>query len=595
MMPLKRILLIRAGVIKYALVPMICACIGFSPLARGQQSLPLKTRQPAGMFEEISTEAGINFRHSPPVFDQKIKHVNALWANFIASGAVGDFNGDGLDDIFLASSRAGVENALYKNRGGLRFENVAKRAGLANLNDADNVCSGALWFDYDNDGRLDLLVLRLGRNLLFKNNGDETFADVTSSSGIGRKHQNAISAIAFDYDRDGDLDLLVGGFFADEVDLFNLTTTRFLPLHGQMADNGGTKTLYRNNGGGTFTDVTRGAGIKDTGFTTALGHGDYDNDGWQDFYVANDFGPDRLYHNNGNGTFTDVTEKDMGLDGRKGMNVEFGDYNNDGKLDIYVTNITEPWFRECNMLWLNWGEDVFVDVSEETGTCDTGWGWGAKFLDFDNDGLLDLYVADGFISAGKEDYAKDVEVWQEPLRRGLTMDFMDANIWPPIGNKSFAGYEANRLFHNEGDHVFREMGKEAGVDSRLDGRGVALADFDNDGATDILVTNSASPPLLYHNLVGRKSNWVEINLKGVRSNRHAIGARVKVVAGALSQIREVNCGNGYQAQSSLRLHFGLGRKTRIDLIEIKWPSGEVERLRNTRANRLLTVPEKAGK
>jgi hypothetical protein len=341
--------------------------------------------------------------------------------------------------------------------------------------------------------------------------------------------------------------------------------------------------------------VTETAGIKDTGFTTALGHGDYDNDGWQDFYIANDFGPDRLYHNQRNGTFADVTLATTGLDNRKGMNVEFGDYNNDGNLDIYVTNITEPWFRECNMLWLNWGDDIFVDVSQETGTCDTGWGWGAKFVDFDNDGLLDIYVADGFISAGKEDYADTVQLWQEPLRKGLTMDFANADIWPPIADKTFAGYERNRLFHNEGDHIFRDVAAQAGVDSILDGRGVAVADFDNDGAMDLFVTNSNQPPLLYHNLIGRKNNWIEIRLTGARSNRSAVGARVRVVSGALSQIREVNCGNGYQSQSSLRLHFGLGRRKKVDLIEIRWPSGSVQIIKSVSANQLLSINEKISK
>lgn len=552
------------------------------------------TAQARRLFEEISKSAGIVFTHYPPVFDQKIRHVNALWANFIAAAAVGDFNADGLDDIFLVSSRPGVENALYENKGGLKFVNVTQRARLTNFNSAGTVASGALWFDYDNDGWVDLLVLRLGHNMLFRNNRDGSFSNVTSNSHLGDKRQNAISAIAFDYDRDGYLDVLVGGFFADDVDLFKLTTTRILPKHGFTADNGGTKTLYHNNGDGTFTDVTEKSGINDTRFTTALGHGDYDNDNWPDFYIANDFGPDKLYRNRGNGTFEDVTTKVMEIDNRKGMNVDFGDYNNDGNLDIYVTNITEPWFRECNMLWLNWDSEVLVDVSLETGTCDTGWGWGAKFLDFDNDRLLDIYVANGFISAGSENYADVVERWQEPLRKGQTMDFVDALIWPAIGNKSFAGYERNRLFHNQGNHVFEDVAAKAGVDSIFDGRGVAVADFDNDGAMDILVTNQNQMPLLYHNLAGRKNNWVEMRLKAA-GNRSAVGARVKLVTAGQSQTTEINCGNGYQSQSSLTVHFGLSQTRNIELIEIRWPSGRRQQLRNVTPNQLLKIKEPTGK
>ena len=545
-------------------------------------------------FEEISKSAGISFTHYPPLFDRKISHVNALWANFIASAAIGDFNADGLDDVFFVSSRPGVANALYENRAGLKFVNVTQHAGLTSFNSNEAVASGAVWFDYDNDGWVDLLVLRLGHNLLFKNNHDGSFTDVTVHSRLGEKHQNAISAIAFDYDCDGYQDVLVGGFFADGVDLFKLSTTKILPKHGFTADNGGTKTLYHNNRNGTFTDVTSKAGINDTGFTTALGHGDYDNDNWPDFYIANDFGPDKLYRNKGDGTFEDVTKTVMDVDNRKGMNVDFGDYNNDGKLDIYVTNITEPWFRECNMLWLNWGRDLLVDVSQETGTCDTGWGWGAKFFDFDNDGLLDIYVANGFISAGKENYADVVERWQEPLRKGETMDFADALIWPPIGDQTFAGYERNRLFHNKGDHVFEDVAPKAGVDSIFDGRGVAVADFDNDGAVDLLVTNQNEAPLLYHNLAGRKNNWVEMRLKG-SDNRSAVGARVKLVAAGQLQIREVNCGNGYQSQSSLRVHFGLSGIKNIDLIEVMWPSGRKQQLRNVSANQFLEIKEPTAK
>lgn len=542
-------------------------------------------------FRDVTDSAGIRFRNRPPLFDPKIRHVNALWANFISSAAVGDFNGDGLDDIFFVASRQGQQNALYENTGRMTFRDVTKGSGLADLNDASNVCTFALWFDFDGDGRPDLFVGRFGRSLLFRNNGDGTFVDVTHASGLGAARRNVLAAVAFDYDADADLDLLVGGFFADGADLFDLKTTRILPDDGHRADNGGSKALYRNDGGGAFTDVSAATGIGDTGFTTALGHADYDNDGRQDFYVANDFGPDRLYRNRGDGSFEDVTWQALGLDRKKGMNVDFGDFDNDGHLDIYVTNITEPWFRECNMLWLNMGDGMFVDVSQETGTCDTGWGWGAKFFDFDNDGLLDLYVANGFISAGREDYADVVEGWQRAVERDQTLDLSDARIWPALGGRTFAGYERNHLFRNAGGEVFREVARAEGADSILDGRGVALSDFDNDGAVDVLVTNSDAPPILYRNTSGRGRNWVEFILKGARGNPQAVGARVRVVAGGRAQIREVNCGNGYQSQSSLRIHFGLGAATKIERVEVRWPGGAAETHRGVAANRIVRLSE----
>ncbi|HEX8088525.1 MAG TPA: VCBS repeat-containing protein, partial [Blastocatellia bacterium] len=303
-------------------------------------------------FLDVLKESGIVFKNAAPMLDRKISHVNPLLANYVSSAAVGDFNNDGYDDIFFVSNYKGQLNALYKNKGNLKFEDVTKRSGIADFNDEDNFCSGALWFDYDNDGLTDLFIARFGYSLLFKNNGNGTFRNVTVKAKIGTRRQNTLAVIAFDYNNDGYLDLLTGGFFADDVNLLNLKSTKFLPTSDQRSFNGGSKILYKNNGDGTFSDVTTQAGINDTGFTAALGEADYDNDGWQDFYVANDFGPDKLYHNDGNGAFTDVSRNTIGVDGRKGMNVDWGDYNNDGFLDIYITNMTEPWQRECNMLWV---------------------------------------------------------------------------------------------------------------------------------------------------------------------------------------------------------------------------------------------------
>jgi len=539
------------------------------------------------MFVEIAQRAGVTERNLPPLLDRRIRHINPLWANFISGAAVGDFDGDGWDDIFLVSSRRGVPNRLYRNNGNMTFTDVAAAAGLADLNDDDDVCVGALWFDYDNDGRPDLLVLRFGRSLLFHNDGNGHFTDVTARSGIAAKRMNPLSAVAFDYDNDGKLDVLIAGYFADDVDLLHLASTKFLPNSDHDADNGGSKMLLHNNGDGTFADVTARSGLAHTGWTVSLAHGDYDNDGWQDVYFANDWGPDKLFHNNGDGRFTDVTAKAIGKDGKHGMNAEFGDYDNDGYLDLFVTNITEPWLFECNMLWHNNHDGTFTDLALET--CDTGWAWGGKFLDFDNDGLLDLYVVNGFISAGPQEYWRAVVRLQATA--GDRFDMEDAKDWPAVGAMSFAGYEHKALFHNEGNGTFKEIAAEAGVDNLLDGRGIAVADFDNDGALDMLVTNSNAAPALYQNRIGRANSFLELKLVGTRSNRDAIGARVTLHVAGQKQIREVNCGNGYAAQSSLRVHFGLGKAQHADRVEIRWPSGIQQVLENIPVNQILVVRE----
>ena len=487
------------------------------------------------------------------------------------------------------SSRRGIPNRLYRNNHDMTFTDVAEAAGLANLNDDENVCVGALWFDYDNDGKSDLLVLRLGHSMLFHNAGDGTFADAGVKAGIGRKRQNSMTAVAFDYDNDGRVDLLIAGYFADDANLLHLASTRVLPDSDHEAGNGGSKTLLRNNGDGTFTDVTGEAGLAHNSWTLSLGHGDYDNDGFQDVYFADDWGPDKLFHNNGNGTFTDVTAKAIGVDGKHGMNAEFGDYDNDGFLDIFVTNITEPWLFECNMLWHNEHGRTFKNVALET--CDTGWAWGGKFLDFDNDGFLDLYVVNGFISAGKLDYRKDVFKFQRALGRNDDLDIVDAKDWPAIGEKTFAGYEHKALFHNQKNGTFREMAAAAGVDNLRDGRGIAVADFNNDGKLDLFVTNSNAKPNLYQNEVESSNHFLEVVLIGTKSNRDAIGARVTIHAGGSSQIREVNCGNGYAAQSSLRIHFGLGRANEVDRLEVRWPSRTIQVLEHLKAGQILTVVE----
>jgi enediyne biosynthesis protein E4 len=539
-------------------------------------------------FEEIGARAGVRHVHHTRKFPGKYSEVLQMFTSGGAAVAVGDYDNDGYDDIFLTDSDLGQPNRLYHNNGDLTFTDVTEHASVAGGNDAKSIVSAAVWFDYDNDGWRDLLVLRFGTPLLYHNERNGTFKDMTAHAGFN-KFGNSITVIAFDYDNDGYLDLLFGNYF-QPVNLLDLPTPYVLPNDMDNAVNGGGVTLWHNNGDGTFSDFTGKAGLAGHhGWVLDVGHGDFNNNGRQDVYVACDYGTDRLYFNNGDGTFREVTEHAIGFDTKKGMNAEVADYDNDGWLDVYVTNITDEYMKECNMLWHNNGDGTFTDVSRETGTCNTLWGWGAKFGDFDNDGWQDLFAADGLRSAGPENYIPAI------VKMILTpgIDFSDVNSYPPIGNKTWSGFQKKKLFRNLNGQAFKEIAAEAGVDNDMDGRGVALADFDNDGRLDIFETNTDQPSLLYRNVSVDPGNWIELKLIGTKSNRDAIGARAIVRIRGLSMIREVNGGNGYAAQSSSRLHFGLGGATKIDSLEIRWPSGLVEKL-EVPVNRISTLREGGG-
>jgi tetratricopeptide (TPR) repeat protein len=445
----------------------------------------------------------------------------------------------------------------------------------------------AVWGDYNNDGHLDLYITKWGWNVLYRANGDGTFSDVTDEAGVGDRG-NGNAAIWFDYNDDGYLDLYIGNYFRN-VHLWSLKDPHQMHEDFETARDAGPNVLYRNNGDGTFTDVSRELGVDDTGWTLDVGAADYDNDGDQDLALANDFGQDRVYRTNADGTFTNVTDHAIGWDTHKGMNIEFGDYNNDGWLDLYIANIwTKEYVQEGNQLYRNMGDGTFSDVSFETNVYDGGWCWAGRFWDFDNDGDLDLMVANGYISGEKDhEYFTDLAI--EVTKPGFNP--RDAQMWPDLGNKTFAGYEPSRVWRNEGNEVFTEVAAELGLDDIGDGRGLAIADFDNDGDLDVYISNQGQESVLYRNDLGNQNNWLQVELTGTNCNRDAIGTRITVVSGDLSQIRELEGGNGDHSQCPYRMHFGLGQSDMIDYLEIRWPTGYVERFENLEVNKLLTFTE----
>ena len=540
-------------------------------------------------FSEISVKAGLNPRHHTRHFKGPHGDVLRMFTSGGAAAAVGDYDNDGFDDIFVTDSEVGKPNHLYHNNGNMTFTDVAEQAGVAGGNDPLSIVSDAIWFDYDNDGREDLLVARFGTPLLYHNEGNGKFRDVTANSGFN-KFGNTIAVIAFDYDNDGLLDVMFGNYF-QPVNLLDLRTVHVLPTDLDNAVNGGGVTLWHNTGGGHFVEVTGKAGFGNhTGWTLDLGHGDFNNDGYQDVYLACDYGTDRIFFNNGDGTFRDATETSIGFDTRKGMNAEIADYDNDGWLDIYVTNITDEYMKECNMLWHNNHDGTFTDVSKETGTCATLWGWAAKFGDFDNDGWPDIFTVNGLRSAGKENY---IPVLLELITKP-GVDFTDLRNWPDIGDMTWSGYQKKKMFRNLAGQNFKEISAEAGVDNDLDGRGIALGDFDNDGRLDLFQTNADQPALFYRGVTPSGGNWVQFRLTGTRSNRDAVGARIRITSNGLTQIREIDGGNGYAGQSMRRAHFGIGNASKLEAAEIHWPSGLIEKIGPVAINAINHVVEGRG-
>lgn len=570
-------------------IPFVATLVGAVSLDRGPTNVRADATHPGFVLRDETAAAGIHFVHQRPIFDSKIANIEPHVAGVGASVSVTDFDGDGWPDLYFTNSRFGAPNALYRNRHDGTFEEVAADAGLADLNRPDEgVSMGAVWGDFDNDGREDVLVYRYGYLSLFKNIDGHHFKDVTEAAGLHR-WLNSNGAIWIDYDRDGLLDLFVTSYFRSDIDLWHLTTTRIMHNSFEYATNGGGNHLFHNLGNGKFEDVTDKMGLSGSRWALAAASADLNGDGWPDIYVANDYGPEELYLNDHGKRFT-LTHAGLASESKSGMSVALGDAYNRGRLDAFVTDISERGYLfQNNNLRLNLMSDggTFRNVAEGE-IADAGWAWGAQFGDLNNDGANELFVANGFISGDRH---KSYWYAMSKIAGANGRLFEDAKTWPAIGTSSLSGYERSRVYFNRGVAGWTDVAKKVGVTDDLDGRAVALADLSNHGAVDVVVANQNQPALLYRDYPDTSNHWIGVHLVGTRSNRSAIGAEVLLESGDLKQRRVVDGGSGFASQNDRRLHFGLGAREWVDRLTIQWPSGTKQVLTRPPIDRIITITE----
>ena len=586
-MPLNTRPAVRRAIIA---IPFLAAILLALRLDREPGRSDADAAHPGFTFRDETGAAGIHFLHRRPTFDAKIGGIEPHVAALGASVSVADFDGDGRPDLYFTNSRFGEPNALYHNRGDGTFEEVGASAGLADLNRAgDGVSMGAVWGDFDNDGREDVLVYRYGYLALFRNIDGHHFQDVTEQAGL-RRWMNSNGAIWLDYDRDGLLDLYVTDYFRD-VDLWHLATTKIMHNSFEFATNGGKNRLFHNLGGGKFEDVTDKMGVGSTRWTLAAASADFNGDGWPDIYLANDYGPEELYLNDHGKRFI-LTKAGLESESKSGMSVALGDAFNRGRLDAFVSNISKRGYLfQNNNLRLNEMRETgrFRNVAEGA-IADAGWAWGAQFGDFNNDGANELFVANGFISA---DSVKNYWYSMSKIAGANARFFEDAATWPPFGNASLSGYEASRVYLNRGVAGWVDVATQVGVTDLYDGRAVALADLSSRGAVDVIVANQNQPAIVYRDYPDSANHWIAFKLVGTRSNRSAIGAEVLLESGDLIQRRIVDGGSGFASQNDRRPHFGLGGREWVDRIVIQWPSGTRQVLVRPPIDRIVTVTEPA--
>ena len=548
-----------------------------------QETVPASGNGLGVTFTNVAKDAGLN---AVTIFGGE--HKNKYLLETTGCGvAFYDYDNDGWLDIFLVNGtrlegfKPGEApfNHLFKNNRDGTFTDVTLKAGLKHSGWGQGVCIG----DYDNDGYDDLFITYYGKNVLYRNNGDGTFTDVSEKAGVAGSRTRWGTGCAFvDYDRDGKLDLFVANYI--DMDLKTAPVPESGPCLykavmvacGPPGLNGDTNILYHNNGDGTFTDVSEKSGVKKVNGTYGLGVlvGDFDNDGWPDIYVANDSTQSLMYKNLHDGKFIEVGLEAgcvLSADGKPqaGMGVSAGDYDCDGNLDILKTNFA----GDTPSLYRNQGNWSFEDATFQAGLgLHTQYlGWGCGFFDFDNDGWTDILICNGHVY---------------PEVEQLTTE---------------AGYPQKKLLYlNQHNGHFKEVTKDAGPGITVPNasRGCAFGDYDNDGDIDFVVNSVNGLPQLIRCDSTLGNNWIKVKCCGVKSNRSAIGARVKCITTLdtkpHAQIDEVRSGGGYISQSDLRIHFGLGNVEKVDILEVRWPSGQIDTMQDVKVNQLVYVKEGQG-
>jgi len=560
--------------------PSVAAALGQGVSSREVKAQP-KSKFSGIPFNAKFTDIGAQAGLTSPLIYGPADHKTYILETVACGCAFIDFDNDGWLDIFLLNGSRfegvppGTSNRLYKNNRDGTFTDVTEKAGLLHSDWASGVAVG----DFDNDGFDDLFITNWGQNILYKNNGDGTFSDITQKAGLLHEGKRWGAGCTFvDYDRDGKLDIFVANYLEfDPARIPKPGESSFCNWKGIPVNCGpkgltpGSLSLYHNNGDGTFTDVSEKSGVakcKGSYCMTTVA-ADFDNDGWPDLYVACDSTPSFLLKNNHNGTFTDIgLESGVALneDGMEqaGMGLGIGDYNLDGNLDILKTHFAD----DTVVLYRNDGKGNFEDVTNSAGLgVETRFiSWGAGMFDFDNDGHPDLFWVTG-------------------------------SVYPEI-EKTLPNYPFKSpriLFRNLANGKFEELTDQAGpaILEPHASRGAAFGDFDNDGDVDVLILNMNEPPSLLRNDVAGANHWVKLKLVGTKSNRSAIGASVTARYAGKQQVQEVLSQASFYSANDLRLHFGLGLADKVDL-EIRWPNGAVEKIPNAPMNRILTVKEGAG-